>query len=89
MPIMRLRPNAYEPTKAYLVVYNRPGTSTASIDLNALWGVTNGQTYSIVSVENIWGTAAASGTWNGIPVGLMLEGTFAPQFSAYLVTKSN
>jgi hypothetical protein len=83
-----LRPNKYEPDRAHLIVYNWPNTGVVSIDLGSLWDLKDGEQYSIVGVEDIWGGPAAEGTWDGQPLDLPITGLCAPEFVCYLVTRS-
>jgi len=84
---MFLRPNLYEPDRAHLIIYNWPRTPTVVVDLGALWGLRLGERYAILNVEDIWGTPAAQGTYDGTPVTLPMTGAYAPEFACYLVTK--
>ena len=85
-----LRPNRYEPDRAYLIIYNWPKTETVSIDLAKLWKVKKDQQYQyrIVNVEDIWGEPVAEGTLDDRPIELRMTGAYAPEFACYLVTRN-
>ena len=85
-PWVFLRPNKYEPDKAFLIVYNWPRTARVSVDLAKLWRLKVGTPFRIVSVEDIWGRPAAEGRLSAEPIELPMTGVYAPEFACYLVT---
>jgi hypothetical protein len=87
-PWVVLRPNQYEPEKAFLIVYNWPRTPRVSVELKKLWRQARGTHYRIVSVENIWGQPAAEGRIEDKPVDVPLAGVYAPEFACYLVSST-
>jgi hypothetical protein len=84
------RPNKYEPDRAFLIIYNWPGTETVSIALSKLWGVKKYQQYQykIVSVDDIWGEPVAEGSIDDKYIKLEMTGPYAPQFACYLITRN-
>ncbi len=57
------RPNAYEPEKANITIFNWPGSSTVSADPSSVLG--EGDTYEVIDVQNYFGDPVASGTYAG------------------------
>ena len=86
-PVLRFRPNKYEPDRAYLTVYNWPKTEAVQVDLGRLWGLEKGHRYSVTNVEDIWSAPVTAGVYDGRPLSLKMTGTYAPEFACYLVTK--
>ena len=84
-----LRPNKYEPDRAYLIIYNWPKTETVSIDLAKLWKMKKNKQYQyrIVNVEDIWSKPVAEGILDNTPIELRMTGAYAPEFACYLVTR--
>jgi len=82
-----LRPNKYEPDKAYLLIYNWPRTSEVKVDMGRLWDLKGGETVRAVSVEDIWGQPVVEGRFAGQPVAIRMAGTYAPEFACYLLVK--
>jgi hypothetical protein len=82
-----LRPNKYEPDRAFLVVYNWPCTPSVKLDVGKLWDIKPGQQYNIVHVDDIWGKPVAQGTFDGQPVEIKMLGAYAPEFACYVVTR--
>jgi hypothetical protein len=58
-----VRPNAYESKRGHVVIYNWENLSSVSVDLSSI--LSNGDSYTIKSAENYFGTAIASGTYTG------------------------
>lgn len=58
-----VRPNAYQPGRANVVIYSFSGATTASIDLSTT-GLTNGQSFVIRNTQNYFGPIVASGTYS-------------------------
>jgi hypothetical protein len=58
-----VRPNAYEPGRANIVVYNWAQAASAVVDVSNV--LTPGDRYEVRNVENYFGTPVASGTYTG------------------------
>jgi hypothetical protein len=93
-----VRPNAYEPGRAHVVVYDWDGAGTASVDLDGVLAV--GDDYEILDVQDLSGAPVLAGTYDGTPVDVPLDGTSvaptvgdvtnapqhtAPEFNAFLL----
>jgi hypothetical protein len=63
-------PNAYEPGRATVVVYNWEGSATQAVDLTGV--VSPGAAYEIRNVRNFLGSPVASGVFSGASVLLPL-----------------
>ncbi len=95
-PAIFVRPNAYQPGRGHIVVYNWPLEASVQVNLASILAV--GQQYRIVNAQNYFGAPVVSGTYNGGAVTLPM-GTVSvtpavnrsgvepasPQFSAYVV----
>ena len=65
-----VRPNAYEPGRANIIVYNPSGQGSVTADLAAI--VPAGARYEVRNVQDLFGAPVASGTYGGaisIPMG--------------------
>ena len=82
-----LRPNRYEPEKAFLVFYNWPGGDQVDVALGKLWGLKPGQRFTVHNVENIWSDPVQQGSFTNDPIHLQVVGTYAPEFACYLLTR--
>lgn len=58
-----VRPNAYQPGRANVLIYSFSGATTATVNLSSV-GLSEGQGYTIRSAQNYFGPAIASGTYN-------------------------
>jgi hypothetical protein len=67
-----VRPNAYEPGRANITVYNWPHQSTVDVDLSGAAYV--GGAYEIRNAQDFYGTPVASGIFDGSLVTLPLSG---------------
>lgn len=74
--VVSVRPNAYEPGRAHVVIYNWEDLATVPVDLSGA-GLTHGQTYKIHNVQSFkvedapdhFGNVVASGTYDsGAPI---------------------
>ena len=86
-PMMFLRPNRYEGNRAHLIVYNWPKTSSLSLDFGRLWDLQDGDRYSVYSAEDVWGAPVFESSYEGTPVDFPMEGSYAPEFAAYIISK--
>jgi len=58
-----VRPNAYQPGRANVMIYSFSGATTATINL-ASTGLVNGQSFVIRNAQNYFGTPVLTGTYN-------------------------
>jgi hypothetical protein len=95
-----VRPNAYEPGRANVIVYNWSGAGSVSVDLSGV--LAPGQFYEVRNVQRIWDAPVLSGTYSGgsISVPIQAVSAYTPfvvpqdppppgtgtQFSVFLVT---
>lgn len=70
------RPNAYEPGRGHVIVYNWNGVANVSADLSTILSI--GQQYEIVNAQDYYGTPVASGTYSGALVSLPMAGISPP-----------
>jgi hypothetical protein len=67
-----VRPNAYEPMRAHVVVYNWDLAETAEVDLGDI--LAPGAAYEVKNAQDYFGEPVASGVFDGAPVTLPLTG---------------
>ncbi len=67
-----LRPNAYEPGRAHIVVYNWDLDSTVNLDLSSF--LAPGAAYALRNAQNPFGPPVASGVYDGQPVAVPMAG---------------
>ncbi len=86
---INLRPNAYEPDRAHLIIYNWPGTDTVAVNMAQLWP-DHGQSsqYRLVNVEDLWGEPEHEGALTDGILEVPVQGPEAPEFACYLVTRT-
>jgi hypothetical protein len=58
-----VRPNAYEPGRGHVIIYNWGRAASVPVDLSTVLSV--GQSYEVKSVCDLWGGPKASGTYQG------------------------
>jgi uncharacterized protein YjdB len=93
-----VRPNAYEPGRGHVIVYNWAGSASVSVDVSPILDL--GDTYEVRNVLNYFGAPVATGTYNGGTITLPTTGvrppsplgggSFAnltPQFSVFAITR--
>ena len=96
-------PNAYEPGRANIVVYNWGNVATASVNVGGV--LSSGDHYEVRNVQDLFGSAVASGTYNGggtisvplagvtpaAPIGGSPAGPVktGPAFNAFLLIKTS
>jgi hypothetical protein len=68
-----VRPNAYDPGRANIVIFNWDLKPTVSVDLSAS-GIKPGDQYQIRDAQNWYNGAVVSGTYNGSPVTIPMTG---------------
>jgi len=71
-----LRPNQYEPGRAFIVVYNFAAQNPVSVDISGV--VAPGHRYEIRNVQNVYGPPVASGTYAGGAVAIPMDGVQPP-----------
>ncbi len=89
-------PNAYEPGRATIVVYNRDASAAEAVDLTGV--VSPGAAYEIRNAQNFYGPPIVSGTYAGglvtlpmigltpaTPVGYRVPSSTGPAFAAFVV----
>lgn len=69
-----VRPNAYEPGRGNIIVYNWDRQPSVSVNLSTV-GLSVGQRYEIRDAQNYNGGPVASGTYSGSPVSIPMTGT--------------
>jgi hypothetical protein len=93
-------PNAYEPGRATIVVYNWDGSATQPVDLTGI--VSPGAAYEIRNAQNFYGPPVLSGTYSGgsvtlpmtgltpaTPVGYAAPSSTGPTFGAFVVLSAS
>jgi hypothetical protein len=98
-----VRPNAYAPGRANIVIYNWDMSPSVSVDLSSA-GINVGDSYQIRDAENWYGGAVASGTYSGQRVSIPMTGLTvvapngtvpnpqphtAPQFGVFVLLSGN
>lgn len=66
-----VRPNAYEPGRGHIIVYNFDLLNSVSVDLSAL--LAPGEAYEILDAQNLFGSPVVEGTYDGRPVSLPMQ----------------
>lgn len=97
--VIRVRPNAYEPGRAHIVMYNWGHESQVTVDLSGA-GLALGTAYEIRDAQNYFGPPVTSGIYNGSPATVVMTGLTpvlpvgnvprlpthaAPEFAAFIV----
>ena len=93
-----VRPNAYEPGRAHIAVYNPSGQASVSVPIGGLLNV--GDRFEVRNVQDLFGPAVASGTYQGGSITLPMTGVSpppaqgrgpapvtGPYFNAFLITR--
>jgi hypothetical protein len=70
-PEVFVRPNRYEPGRAYIVVYNFSRRDTVRADVGAI--LSPGQSYELRSVQNVMGAPLVSGVYAGDSIALPMR----------------
>jgi hypothetical protein len=71
-----VRPNAYEPGRAFIVVYNFAAQNPVAVDISGI--VALGRRYEIRNVQKVFGPPVASGTYVGGAVAIPMDGVQPP-----------
>jgi hypothetical protein len=72
-----VRPNKYEAGRAFVAIYNFAHQNPVSVDLSGV--LSPGAHYEIRNVQNVYGTAVASGTYGGGTVAFPMNGVSPPK----------
>jgi hypothetical protein len=91
-----VRPNAYEPGRGHVAVFNWSHASSVPVDLSSILSV--GSSYEIRNAQNFFGTPVLSGTYSGgrvsipmaassveAPAGAAAPIATGPEFNAFVV----
>ena len=92
-----VRPNAWEPGRAHVIVYNWDHTATVGVDVSGVLQV--GQSFEVRNVQNYYGPVVLSGVYNGGSLQLPMTGltvataygndftppSTAPEFNVFVV----
>jgi len=92
-----VEPNAYEPGRANIIVYNWTGAGSVTVDLSGALNI--GDHFVVMNVQNFYGAPVVSGVYGG-PISLPISTVSAPpaiggqampatstQFQTYVVLK--
>ena len=71
-----VRPNAYEPGRANIIVYNWPQQGTVSVDVSGILYV--GDRYVVQNAQDFYGSPVAGGIYTGGPLQLPMVGATPP-----------
>jgi hypothetical protein len=72
-----VRPNTYEPGRGFVVIYNFVAQNPVGVDLSGI--VPTGHHYEVRNVQDVYGAAIASGTYNGGAVAIPMNGVAPPK----------
>jgi len=96
-------PNTYEAGRAHIAIFNWEGLSTVSVDIDSI-GLTTGEAFEVMDVENLFGTAILTGSYDGSNILIPMTsttvsatvGTFTTppthsdsEFGAFLIRRPN
>ena len=77
-PKVFVRPNAYEPGRANITIYNWPSSKTVEVDISKA-GLKNGDKFEVRDAQNFYGKPVLAGTYDGKPLVVPMTGlTVAP-----------
>jgi hypothetical protein len=92
-----VEPNAYEPGRANIIVYNWTGAGSVTVDLSGALNI--GDHFVVMNVQNFYGAPVVSGVYGG-PISLPISTVSPPpaiggqampatstQFQTYVVLK--
>jgi len=74
--VVRVRPNAYEPGRAHIAIYNWSRSASVMVDL-APARLPLGAAFEIRDARNFFGSPVATGNYNGTPVLVPMSGLVA------------
>ena len=75
-PLVFVRPNAYEPGRANVIIYNWSGQASVSVDLSSVLSV--GRRYEVRNVQDLFGAPLVSGTFGGGTISFPMAGITPP-----------
>jgi len=75
-PLVFVRPNAYEPGRAAVIIYNWSRQASVSVDLSSVLGV--GRRYEVRNVQDLFGAPLVSGTFGGGTISFPMAGITPP-----------
>jgi hypothetical protein len=94
-----IRPNAYEPGRAHVVVYNWDLSPTVDVDLSAV--LAPGATFALTNAQNPFGPPIVAGAYDGapvsvpmtdltpaVPVGVAAPPPTGPEFNVFVLTST-
>lgn len=76
-PTVVIRPNKYEPGRAYIAIVNWRRASSVAVDVAGV--LRPGQRYEVRNVQDLWGSPVAEGTYRGGPIQLPMAGVVPPR----------
>jgi Right handed beta helix region len=71
-----VRPNAYEPGRANIIIYNWAQQSTVTVDVSGV--LSPGERYVVQNAQDFYGAPADSGIYTGSPLHLPMAGVTPP-----------
>src|SRR5438094_139790 len=75
-PLVFVRPNAYEPGRANVIIYNWSRQASVSVDLSSVLSV--GRRYEVRNVQDLFGAPLVSGTFGGGTISFPMAGITPP-----------
>jgi uncharacterized protein YjdB len=75
-PLVFVRPNAYEPGRAAVIIYNWSRQASVSVDLSSVLSV--GRRYEVRNVQDLFGAPLVSGTFGGGTISFPMAGITPP-----------
>jgi len=72
-----VRPNKYEAGRGFVVIYNFAAQNPVGVDISGI--VPTGHHYEVRNVQDAYGAAIASGTYNGGAVAIPMNGVAPPK----------
>lgn len=79
-----VRPNAYEPGRANIIVYNWDHLTNVAVDVSSV--LTSGATYEVRNAEDFFGPPVLSGVFDGTPLHLPMTGLTVAAPNGSLIT---
>lgn len=75
-PVVLVRPNAYEPGRANIVIYNWTRAAQVSVDLRTA-GLPEGTAFELRDAQNFFGPPVVIGLYDGRPISVPMSGLTA------------